>query len=229
VIARPKALLLDAGNTLVYLDHAAVARAAESVGLHIAPDTLRAAEPHAKRRYEAAMLAGISHEDGWTLHMQALFEIAGLSVTDAALGADAARIEHDHFNLWRSVPEGLPAHLARAKARGLALGVISNSEGRLSELFARLSLSALFDVVVDSGLEGVRKPDPAIFHLGLSRMHVQAADSVYAGDIPHVDVDGARAVGMGAVLIDTLEHYPAYTEAPRFQSVAALLQTWGIA
>jgi FMN phosphatase YigB (HAD superfamily) len=55
-------------------------------------------------------------------------------------------------------------------------------------------------------------------------MQVGAADTMYAGDIPNVDVDGARAAGLDAVLIDTLSHYPDYTGAPRFVSVAALVE-----
>lgn len=228
MLAAPKALLLDAGNTLVFLDHSALAAVAAAVGLTVTARALREAEPLAKRRYEAAMVAGVSHERGWHMHMEALFECAGLTPEAAARATQAARAEHDRFNLWRDVPAGLGAHLARARVAGLRLGVISNSEGKLRELFERVGLDGLFEVVVDSALVGVRKPDPAIFALGLAALALAPHEAVYAGDIPEVDVAGARAAGLGAVLIDSRDHYPAYRDAPRFASVAELLRSWGL-
>jgi putative hydrolase of the HAD superfamily len=225
-MARPEALLLDAGKTLVFLDHVAVAQAAADAGVQVRPAALAEAEPQAKRRYEAAMVGGMSHEAGWLLHMRVLFACAGVPEHAVEAATASAQAEHARFNLWRKVPDGLPAHLPRARAAGHALRVISNSEGQLEALFARVGLDTLFTTVVDSARVGVRKPDPGIFELGLGRMGIAAARAVYAGDIPSVDVDGARAVGMGAVLIDALDHYPGYTAAPRFRSVSALLEAW---
>ena len=66
------ALLLDAGNTVVFLDHAAVAalvadRLRMADGAAITGSDVRVAEAQAKRRYEALLAAGGAHEDGWTL------------------------------------------------------------------------------------------------------------------------------------------------------------------
>jgi putative hydrolase of the HAD superfamily len=227
-LERPELLLLDAGNTVVFLDYGALAEAASGAGLAVSADALARAEPTAKRRYEAAMRSGVSHEDGWTLHMQAIFEAAGLSSEGARAATVAARAAHDDFNLWRRVPSELPGALARARAAGLRVGIVSNSEGQLLELLARLGITHLFEHVLDSGVEGVRKPDPAIFQRALARFGTQASRALYAGDIPQVDVDGARAAGMDAVLIDPLDHYPDYTDAQRFPSVAALLGALGL-
>ncbi|MEM9073187.1 MAG: HAD hydrolase-like protein [Myxococcota bacterium] len=51
------------------------------------------------------------------------------------------------------------------------------------------------------------------------------SSAIYAGDVPDVDVVGARAAGMDAVLIDTLDHYPDYVEAPRFQKTATFIDS----
>jgi putative hydrolase of the HAD superfamily len=227
-IPPPQVLLLDAGNTLVYLDHAALAATASTAGVIVSAETLRAAEAVAKRRYEASMRAGVSHAAGWDLHMQALFEAAGVGSADAGRAVAAAAREHARFNLWRRVPDGLSDKLAQARARGLRLGVVSNSEGKLQELFARVALDQHFELVVDSALEGVRKPDPEIFRRALARMDVGAEAALYAGDIPEVDVVGARAAGIDAVLIDTHDHYPDYRDAPRFPSLIALLAALGV-
>jgi putative hydrolase of the HAD superfamily len=227
-LQQPAVILFDAGNTLSYLDHEVLAHIAGQVGPALAAEALARAEAVAKRRYEQLLKQGASHEDSWSLYMQAIFEAAGLSARDAARAAEAAKAEHAHFNLWRKVPHGLAAGLARARAAGLRLGVVSNSEGALLDLLTRVGLSPLFEVVVDSGLEGVRKPDPAIFQLALTRMGIGPERVLYAGDIPDVDVVGARAAGLDAVLIDTLDHYPSYDGAPRFRSALALLEALGL-
>lgn len=221
---RPKAVLFDAGNTLVFLDHDALAEAGRSAGLDVSGAALRDAEPLAKQRYEAGLTSGLSHEDGWNLYVQTLFGAAGATPEDAAVGTRAARQAHDRLNLWRKVPDDLRAALARGKEAGLRYGVVSNSEGKLSHLFAQLELDHYFEHVVDSALEGVRKPDPEIFRRALARMRLEPGEALYAGDIPHVDVEGARAAGIEGVLIDTLGHYPHYRGAPRFASVFALME-----
>jgi len=227
-LSRPALLLLDAGNTLVYLDHDVLARLAAEVGLDVSAVRLRQGEATAKRRYEELMARGVSHEAGWDLYMRVVYESAGLDGEQALRATEAARAEHDVFNLWRKVPAGLVDALQRARASGMRLGVVSNSEGKLAALLVRVGLMELLELVVDSGLEGVRKPDPEIFHRALGRLGVAADQALYAGDIPNVDVVGARAAGLEAVLIDTLDHYPTFQDAPRFHSVTALLKAMGI-
>ncbi|MAQ15979.1 MAG: hypothetical protein CMN30_14445 [Sandaracinus sp.] len=216
-----RALLLDAGNTVVFLDHGAVA---ETVGLRT--EAVAAAEPVAKRRYEALLRSGGSHEDGWGLFMGELCREAGAEGPMGPL-VDRLRAAHDRMNLWRRVPEDFRAALEEARAGGWRIGVVSNSEGKLDELFEAVGLHDAFEVVIDSALVGLRKPDPAIFHLALEALGAEAAESWYAGDLPAVDVVGARAAGMNAALIDPLGHYADYDEAPRFASVGALVRTLG--
>ncbi|MDB4976066.1 MAG: putative hydrolase [Myxococcaceae bacterium] len=224
-LRRPQVLLFDAGNTLVFLDHDALAYAAHDVAPELTGIALRRTESLAKKSYEAGLAAGMSHEEGWHLYIRTIFEAAGLPRPLAVEATVLARAAHDEFNLWRKVPDGLHAALQVGLSAGLRYGIVSNSEGRLLELLERVSIAQYFEHVIDSTLEGVRKPDPEIFWRALSRMQASAADTMYAGDIPNVDVDGARAAGLDAVLIDTLSHYPDYAGAPRFASVSALIET----
>lgn len=220
--------MFDVGNTLSYLDHGELSHIASKVGLVVTPKALAEAEGVAKRRYEQSLRQGNSHEDGWLLYMRAIFEAAGFDSQDAARASSAAKQEHERFNLWRKVPDGLKAALRRARAHGLRLGIVSNSEGALIDLLDRVGLSEHFETIIDSGREGVRKPDPEIFRLALSRMGIPSQGVLYVGDIPDVDVVGARAAGLDAVLIDTLDHYPDYTDALRFPSALALLEALGV-
>ncbi len=224
MLRKPKVVLFDAGNTLVFLDHGALLVAAGAHGAALDAQTLSRAETAAKKRYEAEMTTGMSHEEGWHVYMRTLFETVGLDGAAAEAAAREARRMHDEFNLWRKVPDDLRPALERGRACGLRFGVVSNSEGTIASLLEQVELASYFEYVLDSAVEGVRKPDPEIFRRALARMQVHARDALYAGDIPRVDVDGARAAGMDAVLIDALSHYPDYTGAPRFTSVAALLE-----
>ena len=90
---------------LVFLDHAVLSEAAHNVGTRSQHGRAARAEPKAKRRYEAAMKRGVSHEAGWDLQMQAIYELAGLSAGRRPHGQpSAAKEAHDEFNLWRKVP-----------------------------------------------------------------------------------------------------------------------------
>jgi putative hydrolase of the HAD superfamily len=98
--------------------------------------------------------------------------------------------------------------LEELRDAGLRLGVISNFEEWLERLLERLGVRPFFDVRVISGVEGLEKPDPAIFRMAASRAGVELERSVYVGDNPEFDVDPALRVGMFPVLIDRRDRYP---------------------
>jgi len=222
LIKAPRALLLDAGNTVVFLDIAAVATLLGQHGWRAEQDDLARALPAANQSYVARLTEGGDHEDGWAEFMRGWLRAAGLDATAASAGARALRAEQDRFNLWRLVPEGIREAIAALRAAGIPVGLVSNSEGKLDALLERVGLGRAFDVVVDSGLEGVRKPDPEIFLRACARIRVPPADALYAGDIPEIDVLGALHAGLRAALVDPYELYPDFGEAPRFASVPEL-------
>lgn len=113
------------------------------------------------------------------------------------------------YESYRLFPDVLPA-LEAAKAAGLTIGLISNFEEWLEGLLTHMEVGELFDPVVISGKVGIEKPDPAIFRLALDRSGMAAAESVYVGDHPRIDVEGAEAVGMGAVLIDRKDRHTGF-------------------
>jgi putative hydrolase of the HAD superfamily len=219
-------VLLDAGNTVIFLDHDAVADIVTSHGHTVDARVLARNEGHAKRRYEQLLAAGVSHEEGWGLYLRALLESAGLSLEAAREMVVPLRRAHDAFNLWRRVPPHLGPALARLRSLGFRVAIVSNSEGRLPDVFTRVGLGEAFELVVDSHFEGVRKPDPEIFRRALSRLGVEACRAVYLGDIPGVDVAGAHAAGMKAVLVDALGFYVDHTASPRVESVSEFVERY---
>jgi len=101
--------------------------------------------------------------------------------------------------------------LEKLHGAGLALGVVSNFEEWLERLLEQLGVRPYFDVRVISGVEGLEKPDPAIFRLAMDRAGVSPERSVYVGDNPEFDVEPALALGMLPVLIDRRDRYPDWT------------------
>ena len=72
----------------------------------------------------------------------------------------------------------------------------------MRSILTELGLAKHLDFVLDSAEVGVEKPDPRIFRIALERAGVDPAHALYVGDLYSVDVLGARAVGMEAVLLD---------------------------
>ena len=66
----------------------------------------------------------------------------------------------------------------------------------------KIGLAHFFERTVAARHVGALKPDPAIFHKVIEGTDLRAADVVYVGDDPHLDVVGARGAGMQAIWID---------------------------
>jgi putative hydrolase of the HAD superfamily len=82
------------------------------------------------------------------------------------------------------------------------VGVVSNSNGSVGRALDEAGLGAALDFVIDSTVVGIAKPDARVFALVLRAAGVDAHEAVYLGDSYFVDVIGARAAGLGAVLFD---------------------------
>jgi HAD superfamily hydrolase (TIGR01509 family) len=108
---------------------------------------------------------------------------------------------HQERHLWCATADGTRETLERLRAAGLRLGVVSNSDGRVDSALRAAGLRDCFEVVVDSALFGAEKPDPAIFRAALDALGVAPEETLYVGDLYEVDVLGARAAGIDAILL----------------------------
>jgi len=88
------------------------------------------------------------------------------------------------------------------RARGLRTAIVTNNIREYGDTWrARIAIDELFDLVVDSCEEGVRKPDPVIFHTALERLGVSdPARAVFLDDFAG-NVAAARALGMHGILV----------------------------
>lgn len=218
-----RTLLLDAGGVLVRPGFERLAKALRARGVEADPARLAAAEGLAKRQLDRPPVPELStdEERGW-LYFDLLLQHAGIprsAATDGALRE--LKDWHDRFNAWDEVPEGVREALARLRASGRRLAVVSNANGTVVTLFRRLGLLEAFDAILDSAIEGVEKPDPRLFRLALDRLGAAAATALHVGDMYEIDVVGARAAGLRAVLVDADGLYPE-ADCPRVRSLLEL-------
>jgi putative hydrolase of the HAD superfamily len=203
-------VFLDAGGVLVFPNWTRVSDGLAHHGVHASAATLAAAEPHAKRQLDAGSTISTTDDErrGW-LYFNLVLTHAGVPLsefTDAALAE--LRAYHAEHNLWETVPADVVPALGRLRSLGLRLVVVSNANGTLQTVFTRLGLANRVDVLFDSFHEGVEKPDPRLFEIALERSGALADTTVHVGDLYHVDVVGARAAGLRAVLLDVANLYP---------------------
>lgn len=88
------------------------------------------------------------------------------------------------------------------QALGVRAAIISNWDYSLHIILRSLGLYDRFELVVASLEEGFEKPDPRIFLQTLKKLGVEPSEATHVGDDPLDDLQGAKAVGMRAVLID---------------------------
>jgi putative hydrolase of the HAD superfamily len=112
--------------------------------------------------------------------------------------------------------------LATLAGRGLLLGVVSNFEPWLRRILELEGVADCFGAVAISGVLGVAKPDPRIFHAALQQAGVAAEATVHVGD--HADdVAGARAAGITPVLLDRYDRRP-HADSHRVRSLTELVE-----
>jgi HAD superfamily hydrolase (TIGR01509 family) len=127
--------------------------------------------------------------------------------------------EHHHFSLYDDVAGAL----ARLRADGRRLGLISNSHRCLASFQSHFELDGLISVAISSAEFGVMKPHPSIFRAALELMQVPAADAVMVGDSLAHDVAGARAAGMRGILLARGRHAAGLDDdVPVIRSLAEL-------
>lgn len=110
---------------------------------------------------------------------------------------------NDYLNSFQKHCIGFPNlinMLTQLKNNGVRIALVSNGYGQFQyDNFKALGISHLFDEVLISEWEGLRKPNPAIFIRALTKLGVNAEDALFVGDHPENDIRASRAVGIKAV------------------------------
>ena len=223
-MSRPPVLdtvLLDAGGVLLDLDYAGLCATLAGHGCRTDEAALARAEARARTEIDRRVRSGGRTSEAWRDYFRMILADAGAAPQDVEEIVDGLWDAHARHGLWTVPIAGTIEPLRRLRARGYRLGVVSNAEGRVERDLLAAGYAGLFDTVVDSFRVGVEKPDPAIFHIALERLGSRPERAMHVGDVPSVDVAGARAAGILPVLLDRHDLYPE-VDAPRVGSIAEL-------
>src|SRR5260370_39860390 len=198
---RLKALVFDFGGTLAFLEFELLARAFSREGLILDALALEHAE-YAGRAAIDRFLGGApemqADDSAYAHFFRAWMSAAGIA--EAEIGDCALRFGaiHREATLWRVVRPGTFEALEAFKSAGDKLAIVSNAEGQVEADAKRFGLPLYFDVIIDSHIVGVARPDPRLFQIALERPRVSPDEARFAGDIYSVDIAGARAAGIEA-------------------------------
>jgi putative hydrolase of the HAD superfamily len=149
------------------------------------------------------------HTNAW-----ARYERNELDVDGFAEAFEAEALGVGHRIDARRVLAGLRGELRpemveavrRLRAAGRPIGLLSNNVAPMERAGELGELLALFDVVVESSVEGVRKPEPEIYRLALARLsdavgrELEFADVAYLDDLG-INLKPARALGMHTIKV----------------------------
>ena len=120
-------------------------------------------------------------------------------------------------------PDAVSA-LGALRGRGLRLVVASNWDCSLPDWLGQAGLLELVDGVVTSAQAGAAKPAPEPFLRALELAGVGPGEALHVGDSLENDVEGARALGIRAVLIQRHGQLPPGVDAVRsLDRLASLL------
>jgi len=229
--APPKAVLLDVGGVFFVPSHDRILGALARGGV-IAP-----AAGLDRAHYAGARGFPVDGRDlDWAASWRAYLDAY---MTECGTADDQREEVHRHLDsefadagLWLRELPGARDGLRALAATGVRLGIISNADGLIGQRLAELEIlqvgpgpGVAVECVIDSGAVGVSKPDPRIFRLALEAMAIEPGDAWYVGDMPGIDVVGARAAGLHAIVMDPFEfHLDAdYSRVPSLSALAQVI------
>jgi putative hydrolase of the HAD superfamily len=208
-------VLLDAGETLFGPREsfgAVYARVLAPLGLVRPAEVFEGAIRESWREMDRVVPRGADRyaffdggEDGYWLRFArgAIERAAGAPLPRGFVESALAplRDEFREPSVWRVFPDVRPA-LSKIRLAGARLAVVSNWDSRLPYLLDVLDLDDLFDAVASSHMLGVEKPDPGIFRSALAALGADPGLTLHVGDLPDLDLDGARSAGIDGLLVD---------------------------
>ena len=209
LVSAVDAVLLDVGGIFHLPAHEPIVGALSRAGYAVDPGVLDRAHYAGAASFTTDYEGELPWSEMWGQYLDAYARACG--VPDDAF--DEA-LEHLHAEfatgaLWSRVIPGSVEGLRALARTGVHVGVVSNSDGLVAErlreqevLQVGPGLGVPVATVIDSGEVGVEKPDPRIFRLALDALGIGPERAWYVGDMPGIDVVGARAAGLHPIVMD---------------------------
>jgi HAD superfamily hydrolase (TIGR01549 family) len=179
-------------------------RVGERHGLDLDPDRYVEARTHAIETLQGNREL-VHDEEVWIAFTeQIVIGMGGGSAEARACAIDMVREweRHENFSLYE---DALPV-LDELRHHGLRIGLVSNGQRDLDEFAFHHGLDV--DVAVGSKAHGKVKPHPSIFVAALEALDVSPKRAAMVGDSFEDDIEGARSLGMRAILLDRDGRHP---------------------
>lgn len=199
-------------------------------------DTILASE-FPRRQRQLAAVARVDDEEWCTewLRLSLDRDVGALSMTgafertlaacgrdlDPALVSRLVALDAELILSHTTVFADSAPFLAKARAAGLGIALVSNCAENTRAMLAAKGLLDLADAAILSCEAGVAKPDPEIYLLAVQALGVSPADAVMLDDQPRFCA-GATAAGLGAIQVARPE-VGGQPPDPRFRPVTTLL------
>ena len=228
----PAAVLLDAGGVFVLPDPDRILGAFARAECSVSQEVLADAHYRAAVRFGTHLDVEANWSEAWLDYLQTY-------VVECGVPPDWQEEAHFHIDsefadaaLWVEPIPGSREGLQALGDTGVRLGIVSNADGMMAQRLAHLELCQVgpgigveVECVVDSGNVGVMKPDPRIFEAAVDLLGLRADQVWYVGDMPAIDVVGARRAGIRPFLMDPLGlHLDAdYERVPSLAVLADLV------
>jgi len=223
-----KAILFDLGNTLAEYHAPGGSTGLVMGGVAAVEDFLRGEGLVAGSPEEVQERARLENYESKNYRVRPLSRRLSriFRISDQSVLSEACRVFLQPICEGAAIYGNTIPVLQELRAKGLKTAVVSNSPwGSPPDLWGkeieRLGLMPYFDALCFCGEVGWRKPAKPIFVLAMNRLSVRPADCLFVGDRPKWDIDGPRAVGMNAVLVDRDGAYP---DQPSIKDLRELLE-----
>jgi len=205
-------VLLDAGGVLLLPDPTALREVLAPVGIHV--------DDEAARRAHFECMAELDRMDRLDWPSVDRFLLTHLGAAPEAVDNLVGAVAELYLSRpWVPIAGAAEALLALQGA-GFRLAVVSNATGTIEQQLLDGSVCSVsggscarVEVVIDSDVVGVEKPDPTIFELALEAIGAERGSCVYIGDTNFFDVRGARAAGIDVVHADPYRLCPRLDHA----------------
>ena len=203
------AVLLDVGGIFYLPDHDVIAGALARSEFEVDRELLDLAHYSGAARFTTDYEGELDWHLFWGRYLDTYVDTLGVPDDLRADALEHLGAEFASAAMWSRAIEGAKEGLAALLSAGVRVGIVSNADGSIG---ARLRQDEVLQVgagmgvsvecVIDSGEVGVQKPDPRIFRIALDAMAIEPEQAWYVGDMPGIDVVGARAAGLYPILMD---------------------------
>lgn len=184
----------------------------EAMAVPVSKDVFRDAYVHGERTLGKNPIIKPNHTflDMLTIksniQLEWLIDNGHLSAAQAGDGL-AERLADWCYNYAKRAINNAKPILHKLKER-YPMVLVSNFYGNIESVLRDFGLDLFFDSIVESAVVGIRKPDPAIFSLGVERLGLQAENVVVVGDSHDKDIVPSDSIGCQTIWLKSIGWKP---------------------